>query len=212
MKKATRQKSKAREEVIRAATHQFAEHGYDGTTIQMIADELGVSKTAVLHHYSSKELLRKAVLDSMLEHWHARLPGLLIHATESNDRFDAVYDALADFFTLDPDRAKLAIREAFDNPHEVRRILRTTVRMWLDTIGAYVAYGKERAIHHEDVDPEAYVGLIMLLVMAAGSMDGVASSILGGDVADRLRREAKRIARVSLFAPKVDPVSKRRPR
>jgi TetR/AcrR family transcriptional regulator len=108
----------ARGAVLHAATRLFAERGFDGTTIQAIADALGVTKTAVLHHYPSKEELRAAVLASVLEHWQRLLPGLLVNATASEDRFDAVFDVLQRFFAADPHLARLVTRWALDHPDE----------------------------------------------------------------------------------------------
>jgi AcrR family transcriptional regulator len=190
----------ARAQVLAAATRLFAARGFEGTTIQAIADELGVTKTAVLHHFPSKDRLRTAVLDDMVEHWQRLLPGLLLRATESEDRFDAVFDELLAFFAREPDRAKLALREAFDDPREVRRVLRTTVRSWLEAIAHYVERGRESGDHHADLDAQAYVALVMLLVIAASSMTEIGSSVLDGDVRARVAREVKRIARASLFS------------
>jgi AcrR family transcriptional regulator len=39
----------ARTQVIEAALALFAEHGIDGTSLQMIADAMGVTKAAVYH-------------------------------------------------------------------------------------------------------------------------------------------------------------------
>ncbi|WP_282825324.1 TetR/AcrR family transcriptional regulator [Gulosibacter sediminis] len=52
-----------RDDVISAAVRLFNEHGYEATTIGMIADQLGVSKSAIYHHVRSKEELLAAALD-----------------------------------------------------------------------------------------------------------------------------------------------------
>jgi AcrR family transcriptional regulator len=45
----------AQSRVIDAALELFARHGVGGTSLQMIADELGVTKAAVYHQYHSKD-------------------------------------------------------------------------------------------------------------------------------------------------------------
>jgi AcrR family transcriptional regulator len=89
---------------------------------------VGVTKPAVLHYFASKEQLRRAVLDAMLTHWRDTLPRLLLAATASEDRFDAVFGELHRFFAEDPNRGRLLVREALDRPAELRRVLRSTVR------------------------------------------------------------------------------------
>ena len=45
----------AQSRVIDAALALFAEHGISGTSLQMIADALGVTKAAVYHQYNTKD-------------------------------------------------------------------------------------------------------------------------------------------------------------
>src|SRR5579884_299295 len=113
---------------VAAATRLFAAHGFEGTTLQDIADAVGVTKPAVLHHFPSKEHVRQAVLDGILAHWNDTLPRLLFAAAATDDRFDAVFDELHRFFAADPDRARLILREAFDRPAEQRKLLKGPVR------------------------------------------------------------------------------------
>ena len=44
-------------DLLRTAAEVFAEHGYDGSTIAEVASRAGVSKAAVLYHFSNKEAL-----------------------------------------------------------------------------------------------------------------------------------------------------------
>src|SRR3954467_9239544 len=120
--------SAVRRRCITAATQLFAAHGFDGTSVQAIADALGVTKQAVLHHFASKEALREAVLSAMLDHWRDTLPRLLVAASASDERFDSLFGELHLFFVADPDRARLLVRELLDRPDEIRRLLRETVR------------------------------------------------------------------------------------
>src|SRR5215468_9124700 len=105
-----------RDQALVAATRLFAEKGFGSTSVQAIADVVGVTKQAVLHHFPTKNHLRDAVLEAMLAHWQERLPRLLAAATASEDRFEAVLGELARFFADDPDRARLLLRETLDRP------------------------------------------------------------------------------------------------
>lgn len=57
----------ARERVLAAALNLFARHGVSGTSLQMIADDLGVTKAAVYHQFRSKEDIVWAVISPALE-------------------------------------------------------------------------------------------------------------------------------------------------
>jgi AcrR family transcriptional regulator len=193
----------ARGQVLAAATRLFAAHGFDGTPLQAIADALGVTKAAVLHHFRSKEELRAAVLGAIVEHWQKVLPDLLVKATASEDRFESVLGELHRFFAAEPDRALLIVRETLDRPNEVRRILRGPLRPWLSAIAGYIEAGRRHGTHQADVDPEAYVMHILLLCVSAASVAGVcAAAFEGAGARTRWDRELHRIARASLFSPR----------
>jgi AcrR family transcriptional regulator len=55
-----------REAVLRAAIELFIAQGYDATSISDLAGSLGVTKSAVYHHFPSKESLLGAALDEAL--------------------------------------------------------------------------------------------------------------------------------------------------
>lgn len=55
-----------RETVLRRAIDLFNRHGYDATSVTDLAAELGVTKSAVYHHFESKEALLAAALDEAL--------------------------------------------------------------------------------------------------------------------------------------------------
>src|SRR3990170_4625376 len=55
------------ETVLRRAVDLFIRHGYDATSIGDIAQDLGLTKSAIYHHVSSKEELLSAALDEALD-------------------------------------------------------------------------------------------------------------------------------------------------
>lgn len=189
-----------RARAIAAATKRFAAHGFDATSIQAIADDVGVTKQAVLHHFPSKEQLRQAVLEAILAHWNEALPRLLLAATASEDRFDAVFGELHRFFAQDPDRARVVLREALDRPSETRKLLRGPVKPWLAAVAGYIRAGQETGAHYREIDAEAYVVHVLQLVLAATAASSLVPALLeGDDVKGRYERELARIAKASLF-------------
>jgi AcrR family transcriptional regulator len=58
---------RARERLLSAALDLFTEHGVTGTSLQMIADRLGVTKAAVYHQFPAKDEIVLAVIGPPLE-------------------------------------------------------------------------------------------------------------------------------------------------
>ena len=54
-----------RQRFIDAAVRLFTRHSFAGTSLQMIADELGVTKAAVYHHFHTREELLSAVIEPL---------------------------------------------------------------------------------------------------------------------------------------------------
>ena len=58
--------SAAQSRIIAAALDLFAHHGVGGTSLQMIADQIGVTKAAVYHQYKTKDEIVLAAAEAEL--------------------------------------------------------------------------------------------------------------------------------------------------
>ena len=67
--------SAAQTRVITAALDLFSRHGVGGTSLQMIADEIGVTKAAVYHQYNTKDEIVLAAAESELRDWRGHRGG-----------------------------------------------------------------------------------------------------------------------------------------
>lgn len=194
------------QQILEVATRLMAERGFDGTSLSAIADAVGVSKPTLLYHFPSKETLRLAVLDRLLSHWNEALPRLLLLAVKSGtDRFDALVAELVDFFSADPNRARLLLREMLDRPEAMREYLERVASPWIGLVAEQVRQGQRAGAIRSDVDPEAYVlnvvGLALVNLSTADAL-GVLLAPRNGAAAHRERYVAElvRVARTSLFA------------
>lgn len=75
------QAEQTRDEVLRTARRLFAERGYDGTSLQQIADAMGVTKANVYYYFRTKEVLLQALLEPFL----SALAELLDQAEQLSD-------------------------------------------------------------------------------------------------------------------------------
>ena len=85
----------ARERVVNAALDLFGEHGVSGTSLQMIADRIGVTKAAVYHQFHTKEEIVLAVLAPALESLHRSIADAEKQPTVAARR-EAMLTALVD--------------------------------------------------------------------------------------------------------------------
>lgn len=79
-----------RDRVLDAALVSFGGPGYEATSLDDIAAELGVSKQAILYYYPSKQALLDAVIDRSAVELAEVLEGALVAAGPNGDRIEAV--------------------------------------------------------------------------------------------------------------------------
>lgn len=66
---------KRRAEILQAARKFFAQHGYKGTSVAMMAEEVGITDAGLLYHFPTKDALLLAVLEEADEEQETRMAG-----------------------------------------------------------------------------------------------------------------------------------------
>jgi AcrR family transcriptional regulator len=85
-----------RSRLLGTALKLFGEHGTEGTSLQMIADELGVTKAAVYYHFKTKDEIAEAVAAPAVQELHQ----ILDEARTKRGRGAQIDHALAGFVDL----------------------------------------------------------------------------------------------------------------
>ena len=75
-----------RQQLLAVAIRLFAERGFDGTSLQMIADEMGMTKAAVYYHFRAKTDILRALAELMIE----QVTGLLDVVATKRSRRDRI--------------------------------------------------------------------------------------------------------------------------
>ena len=67
------QAERTRQQILETAQRLFTEHGYDATSLQMIADEMGLTKAAVYYHFRAKSDILHAAMQPGIQRLEALL-------------------------------------------------------------------------------------------------------------------------------------------
>ena len=86
-----------RSQLIGVATGLFAEHGYEGTSIEAVLAAAGVSRGALYHHFAGKEALFTAALEAVSDRVAADVTEIISGCT---DPVDAVRTGALAFIDL----------------------------------------------------------------------------------------------------------------
>lgn len=158
------------ESILLVAAEVFIQHGYDATSMGVLAENLGITKSAIYHHVPSKEHLLELALNRALESLEAILIDPLASTGSAIDKLMYVLRSsvgvLTDqlpFVTLllrlrgntEIERNALERRRAFNqvvadlvdearNDGDIRRDIdpRTTTRLLFGMIGSVVDWYK----------------------------------------------------------------------
>jgi AcrR family transcriptional regulator len=79
-----------RSDVVQRAAAVFAARGYDQTTVQDLADELGIAAGGLYHYFGSKEALLIAICDQLMEPLLARAEELLAEDAPAEEQLRAL--------------------------------------------------------------------------------------------------------------------------
>lgn len=157
-----------RERIRRSATHLIAAHGFGAISVNDVALAVGISKQALLYHYPSREALHDAVLESLIEHSNRHLLLLLgALSDQGTDRLQRVMQQLGEFFDTEQDAARVILREVLDADSPRMAVLLKGMEPWLRIVVDALRLGQREGHVRPELDPEAAVGHIGLLLLTS---------------------------------------------
>ncbi|WP_238998394.1 TetR/AcrR family transcriptional regulator [Nocardioides limicola] len=152
-----------REAVLRQAIDLFNRRGYDATSISELALQLGVTKSAIYHHFDSKEALLAAALDEALDGLSTAVSAAAEATGESAyARLRATVEAAVHILTAHLPAVTLLLRVRGNSPLERAALERR--REIDERLATLVRDAAADGDLRRDVDPEVTSRLIFGLV------------------------------------------------
>ncbi|KUL28793.1 TetR family transcriptional regulator [Actinoplanes awajinensis subsp. mycoplanecinus] len=150
--------------VLRTAVELFNRRGYDATSVGDLAKELGLTKSAIYHHFASKDDLLRLALADALDELTEVVSEAVGDAAEGGayDRLREVVRRSVEVLVAHQPAVTLLLRVRGNTPVEVEALKR---RRWLDEqlaglVRAAVAEGALR----DDLPPELVSRLLFGMV------------------------------------------------
>lgn len=96
-----------RAEMLAAAERIFVEHGYEGATIRKIADEVGLSSTALYMHFADKGEILHEICRETFERLIAGNRRVMDETGTADERLERILQAYIDFGFENPNAYRL---------------------------------------------------------------------------------------------------------
>nr|WP_239121847.1 TetR/AcrR family transcriptional regulator [Corynebacterium minutissimum] len=152
----------SREDVIRAAVRVFTARGYDATSMDNVASELGISKSALYHHISSKEEILELTVVQALSRLEAVAEEMAEADVSAGAKVRGLLRGSIEVLCSDPKSVALLLRLRGNS--EVERSALERRRILTRSVIPLVAAAQEEGAIRSDVDASLLTRMIFGMI------------------------------------------------
>lgn len=152
----------SREDVIRAAVRVFTARGYDATSMDNVASELGISKSALYHHISSKEEILELTVVQALSRLEAVAEEMAEADVSAGEKVRGLLRGSIEVLCSDPKSVALLLRLRGNS--EVERSALERRRILTRSVIPLVAAAQEEGAIRADVDASLLTRMIFGMI------------------------------------------------
>ena len=123
-----------REQLLESATRLFAAKGFYGASLANIADELGLTKQALLHHFGRKEKLYAEILSRISDRMLGCVEAAQVEYEEPAEQLLAALLSIYDLSLEAPHETRIIVRELLDSERRASEVHSWYLKPFLDSL------------------------------------------------------------------------------
>jgi AcrR family transcriptional regulator len=123
-----------REQLLESATRLFASRGFYGASLANIADELGLTKQALLHHFGRKEQLYAEILSRISDRMLSCVEAARANHKEPAKQLLAALLSVYELSLEAPHETRIIMRELLDSERRTSEVRSWYLRPFLDSL------------------------------------------------------------------------------
>jgi len=170
-----------KDQILQFATEAFSRDGYDRVTVKQLADRCGITEPAVYRHFSSKDAIYEAVLESLPE--RLKYQELFSRLEREND-LDLILKSVAKhiiaFYTENADIYRLLLYAALRGHVRAKRIFELIRGPYVKFLQAQFDRLQSQGTivpKHNEITARCFVGMVFDCAMGNSLWKGLQGTV-----------------------------------
>jgi TetR/AcrR family transcriptional regulator len=144
-RRATHPISDTYDQILAVAEQEFANSGYNGTSLEVIARRTGIRKASLFHHFNSKRKIFDAVVRRIFDQL-VSIGRETAQIENPKEHLLAILARLHDFIASHPNHARLLMHRVLEDPASVRSSAEVFIKPLVAEMAQLVIRGAEMGV------------------------------------------------------------------
>ena len=169
------------DQILAVAEQKFANSGYNGTSLEVIARRTGIRKASLFHHFNSKRKIFDAVVRRIFDQL-VSIGRETAQIENPKEHLLAILVRLHDFIASHPNHARLLMHRVLEDPASVRRSSEVFIKPLVAEMAQLVVRGAEMGVIRNTDGPISLTLILLAIPILPYSFAPVVEACTGIEV------------------------------
>jgi AcrR family transcriptional regulator len=169
------------DKILAVAEHEFANAGYNGTSLEVIARRTGIRKASLFHHFNSKRKIFDAVVRRIFDQL-VSIGRETAQIENPREHLLAIVARLHDFIASHPNHARLLMHRVLEDPASVRSSAEVFIKPLVLEMAQLVVRGAQMGVIRDSDGPISLTLIALAMPILAYSFAPVVEACTGIEV------------------------------